>query len=264
MNDNFNLKRFSWLFIKTIFERPSQILGLLGLSLIITLIIYGSVQQSAGIGKAQVASFLIGFVLGGSFMASTVFNYFNSTASGISFLMLPASNFEKWFCAILIAGVIFPVIYLGVYRLIDIEFVNRYHNSLDPSAYNYKKLYDGVDLFSFDNNIAKMVYMVLVNVAGAMLVGSLYFNKVSFIKVALVLCAILSVLYFLNLLIGSILFDGLETSVPYRSVFLKIGDNRGILNLPEGINQFTKYIAYYILPIILWLTAYIRLSEKEM
>ncbi|MEH6307250.1 hypothetical protein RYH73_16500 [Olivibacter sp. CPCC 100613] len=264
MNDTFNLKRFAWLLKKSILERPALMLGLLAVTLAITLLTYSIVQSIAGINRAQISAFVLGFVTGGSFMASSVFGYFSSTASGSSFLLIPASHFEKWLCGILITGVLFILIYLGFYRLIDIFFVNSYRNGLDPARADYQLLYSGIELFSFDNEIAKIVYTVFFNLAGAMLVGSLYFNKVSYIKVALVICTLTIVTYFLNLSIAMAFFDHIDVAIPFKVIFLKVGKGVGIINQPDLMARAINITISYVIPAILWLTAYIRLKEKEI
>lgn len=264
MNDIFNLKRFGWLLKKSVLERPTLTLGLLAVTLAITLLTYSIVQTMAGINRAQISAFVLGFTIGGSFMASSVFGYFSSTANGSAFLLIPASHFEKWLCGILITGVLFVLIYLGFYRLIDIFFVNSYRNGLDPNGPDYQLLYNGIELFSFDNEIAKIVYTVFVNIAGAMLVGSLYFNRVSYIKVALVICTLVIATYFLNLFIATAFFDHIDVAIPFKVIFLKVGTGVGIINQPYLMARAINISISYVVPAILWITAYIRLKEKEI
>ena len=264
MNDIFNIKRFGWLFRKSIMERPALILGLLSVTLAVTFLCYAFLQTTAGIAKAQGASFMIGFFIGGSFMASSVFSYFNSNASGSSFLMLPASHFEKWLCGVLIAGVLFTLVYFGFYRIIDIIFVNHYRNGLDQSNPNYQTLYHAVDLFTFDNLIAKRIYLMYVNIASAMLLGSLYFNKVSYIKMALIICAFVACTYLLNFMMVSMLFKQVDMANPFDHVFLKVNNDVGLVGLPSGIDQAFHLITIYIVPIVVLLTAFVRLTEKEV
>lgn len=264
MNDHFNLSRFGWLFKKSILERPAQMLGLLGLTLAITLLTYAIVQSMVGIGKAQVPAFTIGLIGGGSFMASAVYGYFSSNASGSSFLMLPASHLEKWLCGVLITGVLFILFYLGFYRLLDTFFVNHYHNSLDPKSPSYQAMYQAVEVFNFDSITCRSVFVMFVNIAGTMLVGSLYFNKVSFIKVALINCTLIIGLYFINLMFASLFFDHIDLAVPFKTLFLKVGDDVGLLDLPASVDKVIFIIMTFVFPAALWITAYVRLAEKEM
>lgn len=264
MNDTFNLTRFGWLFRKSVMERPALIFGLVLVTISVTLLCYAIVQSTIGIGRAQIVAFMGGFFIGGTFMASSVFSYFSSNASGSSFLMLPASHFEKWLCGVLIAGVLFTLIYLGFFRIMDTFFVNQYLNNLDHNSPKYQTLYHSVQVFSFDNHIARRIYLMYVNVAAAMLLGSLYFNKVSFIKMALIICIFVGCTYFLNLLIVNLLFKNIDAANPFDHIFLKVGSEVGLIGLPSTIDQLFHIATVYVIPAILLLTAYVRLKEKEM
>ena len=104
MNNTFSIKRFRLLFKKTIAERPVQTIGVMALLLILSLILYVAAKELAGFGAAQNLTFIWGLSGGSFFLASFVFGYFSTNASGSSYLTLPASYFEKWLCGILIAG----------------------------------------------------------------------------------------------------------------------------------------------------------------
>src|SRR5436190_11992306 len=150
MNNIFSIKRFGWLFKKTLLERPVQLIGLTALSFSLSLIIYAVVRIISSFDDAQNFSFLIGLVGGGCFLASFVFGQFTSNASGSSFLTLPASLFEKWLCGVVITGILYLFLFLIFFRLIDMGFVALYHNGLDPKAPFYREQYDAVRLFAYD------------------------------------------------------------------------------------------------------------------
>src|SRR6476619_2584802 len=126
MNNTFSLKRFGLLFKKAILERPMQTIGVMGLLLILSLILYTVAKRLVGFNAAQNLTFIWGLSGGGFFLASFVFGYFSTNASGSSYLTLPASYFEKWLCGILIAGVLYPIVFLVFYYLIDMGFVALY------------------------------------------------------------------------------------------------------------------------------------------
>src|SRR6187402_2748030 len=100
MNDTFNITRFGWLFKKTLLERPAQLIGLIILSMALSLVVYAFAKFTAGFETAQMATFMLGLIVGGCFLASLVYGYFGTNASGSSFLTLPASQFEKWLCGV--------------------------------------------------------------------------------------------------------------------------------------------------------------------
>src|ERR1700693_5493341 len=123
MNNTFNAKRFGRLAKKTLLERPVQMFGFTALLLALVLILYVVAKTLSGFSAAQNLTFIWGLPGGSFFLASFVFGYFSSNAGGSSFLTLPASQFEKWLTGVLIAGILYPLIFLIFYRVIDSSFV---------------------------------------------------------------------------------------------------------------------------------------------
>jgi len=103
MKDIFNAKRFVRLLKKTLLERPVQMFGFTGLLLAIVFIMYAVAKTLAGFGTAQNLTFIWGLPVSSAIFASLVFGHFSTNASGSSYLTLPASQFEKCLCGILIA-----------------------------------------------------------------------------------------------------------------------------------------------------------------
>ncbi len=263
MNDTFNVKRFGLLFKKTLLERPMQMFGFTSLSLVIVLILYAVVKSFSGFGSAQNISFIWGFAGGGCFLASFVFAHFSSTASGSSYLTLPASHFEKWLCGIVIAGILYPIIFMLFYRAMDASFVTLYHTSLDPGNPFYKQQYESVYLFPFNGIVAEKIYPVFLFFSGAMLLGSLYFNKVSFIKVAIIICALWIGGFALNWLLGILFFGNITDAVQFYRVTIPVGKGEGSVELPKTAATIFFVSVVYVVPLLLWALAYIRLREKE-
>jgi hypothetical protein len=263
MNEIFNLRRFRLLFMKTVLERPTQILGTFALSFSVVILVYFLLKSIGNFEVAQLMSFSIGLVGGGCLLASLVFGYFSDPASAASYMTLPVSVFEKWFCGILLVGVFYVGFFLLFYRGIDMFFVHQYHNGLNRQDPRYTMEYDSVYLFSFAGESVS-IFVFFANSAAAMLVGSLYFNKVSFIKVALVICGLYFFTFLINYLLSSILFKELFRAFPFHSIGIKNGNEEGILVLPLGWGKLYDLMALYILPGILLVVSYIRLTEKEV
>ena len=263
MNDTFNFKRFLLLLQKTLLERPMQLFGFTGLIILFSLVLYFVCKSVIGFIPAQNLTFMWGLIGGGCFMSSFIFSYFFSNASGSSYLTLPASHFEKWLCGVLIAGILFPLTFLLFYRAIDASFVSLYHHSLDASAPFYKEKYEAVYLFAFDGIVANKVYPMLFFFSGAMVVGSLYFNKVAFIKVALVLTIFCLGIFGLNWLVAKSIFGNIDEAFPFNHVSLMVGKETGSIELPKMPQFISTYSLCYIYPAILWVLAYVRLREKE-
>ncbi len=263
MNNIFNAKRFWLLLKKTVLERPVQIFGFTGLLLALVLIMYTVAKTLGGFGAAQNLTFIWGLSGGSFFLASFVFGYFSSNASGSSFLTLPASHFEKWLCGVLIAGVLYPLIFLLFYRVVDSSFVIMYHHSLDPASPFYKQQYESVYVFPFTGIIAWKVYQMFFFLTGAMFVGSLYFNKAAFIKVSISICILVIGVVALNWLMSKLFFGNINDAGPLSHVTIPLGKEEGTIQVPDRISDAFNYSLWYIFPAMLWLLAYTRLREKE-
>ncbi|MDP4284464.1 MAG: hypothetical protein Q8891_08580 [Bacteroidota bacterium] len=263
MNNTFDAKRFGRLLKKTLLERPMQTLGLTGLLLALSLILYSVIKAFGGFNPAQNITFIWGLAGGGCFLASFVFGYFSSNAMGSSFLTLPASNFEKWLCGVLIAGVFYPVIFLLFFRLVDSSFVAIYHHGLDSATPFYKQLYESVYIFDLNGFVAWKVYPMYGFLAGSMLVGALYFNKVAFIKTAIVFSMLFMVVIGINWIMATLLFGHVNNAGPFNSVTIPAGKEEGTIELPSGFVGIINNSVWYVLPPILWLLAFTRLREKE-
>jgi len=263
MNNIFNTQRFGLLLKKTLLERPVQLLGFTAMSYALTLIIYIAAKSFMFIGAAPHLSFIWGFLLGSSFLASSVFGYFSTNASGSSYLSLPASHLEKWLCGALIAGVIYPILFLVFYRLVDITFVSIYHKGLDPESPFYKRDYESVYLFDFMGNIAMDTYRLFLLMTGAALVGSLYFNKLPFIKVMMGMCLLCLGVMGLNIVIAKLMFDNVADAAPFSHVTLSVGKEEASIDLPERVGQVFQFSLWYVLPAVLWLLSFTRLKEKQ-
>jgi hypothetical protein len=263
MNDIFSFRRFGFVFKKTLLERPVQLLGLCVLSLVISFLLYAIIKSLVGFDDAQNISFIIGLVGCGTFLASFVFNYFSANASGSSYLTLPASSLEKWLSGILIASVLFPALFVVFFHFIDYAFVLSYRHSLDPKGPFYKELYERVNTFPIFGFVASKAYMMFLNATGAMLVGSLYFNRGAYIKVALLVCCLYIGGHVFNEVIANAMFDKIDKALPYYFVFIPVGKEFGKVLLPNYASEFVDVCIMYIMPAIFWLTAFVRLREKE-
>ena len=263
MNDIFNLKRFLLLFKKVIAERPTQTVGVTALLLLLSFILYAGAKMVAGFGTAQNLTLIWGMAGGGFFLSSFMFGYFNTNAGGCSYLTLPASFFEKWLCAILIAGILYPIIFLSFYHLVDVAFVTAYHNGLDRSSIFYRQQLESVYSFDLNGMIAWKVYALFLQLTGVMLVGSLYFNKIPLIKTGLAVCLLFFIIYGLKWLIAASLFQNVNDAGPYDHVNIQVGKEAGTLILPAALENTFHIAIAFVIPVILWFLPLARLKEKE-
>lgn len=262
MKDIFYLPRFWFLLKKTILERPLQIIGSFGLSLLLTWILY--IAQKSIIGPwiyFQKEVFTMGLILGGGYLAATVFAYFSENSKGYGYLTLPSSQFEKWLCGFLII-ISFTALYHIFFRLIDATYVMDYHNSLDTKLPNYKEMYNNAAVMPFDRDPLLFIYKIYFNLTGFMAVAAFYFNKNVIVKAALLFLGVFLSGMYANGLIAQLFFNSgivLDNSRPFFRVYL----SGKLVVMPENWLYLIDMFFLIALPIILWLVAFIRLREKE-
>jgi hypothetical protein len=263
MNDIFSIQRFGWLMRKIFIERTAQVLGTIGLCLMVTFIIYGMALLLQGLEVAQTAAFEIGLAAGGPLVASIVFSYFNNNANGASFLTLPASVLEKWLSGVLITGVLYFLLFLLVFRMIDLSFVAYHRHHLDPHLPYYKEQMEAIHTLSYTETVASGTYMLFFNFAGVVMLGALFFNKAAFVKTALIISSIAVGAFLLNLLMVSLLIKNTQIAFPFSIVWIWVGKERAALQFaPEEADKI-KIIFRFILPAIFWGLSLVRLKEKE-
>ncbi len=262
MNNIFNVRRFCLLLKKTLLERPVQIMGFTGLVLTTVFIVYAFLNgPGANRDFAQSSTFFIGLAGGGSFLASVVFGYFGGNAKGYSYLTLPASSFEKWLCGVLIIGVLYPAVFILFFSVMDRAFVASYLVSHDPAAADYFLMRQ---VFPLDGWMAQNVYTLFFIYAGAMMLGSLYFNKMSFIKTALILFGLFICFFVSNSGIAKVFFGDIGSAMPFEFVFVRVGYNDfERIVLPENLANAVNFGVRFAFPASLWLISLVRLREKE-
>lgn len=263
MSEVFSIKRFLLLFKKIIAERPTQTIGVSALLLVLSFILYVAAKKIIGFDPAQNLTFIWGLAGGAFFLSSFMFGYFNTNASGSSYLTLPASFLEKWLCGILMAGILYPLIFLLFFHTMDAAFVTAYHNSLDKASLFYKQQYESVYNFDLNGIIAWKVYALFLQLTGVMLTGGLYFNKIPFIKTGLAICIIVLVIFGVNWLMANALFSNVSDAGPYDHVTLSVGKQNGTLILPTNLENVFHIAIAFIIPVILWFLPLLRLREKE-
>jgi hypothetical protein len=111
-----------------------------------------------------------------------------------------------------------------------------------------------------------------------MFVGSLYFNKISFVKTGLVICAAFVLLYGINIGIAQLMFTNVSDAFPYSHVSISLPSDsplnefamavrpkteEGNIGLPSPYIDVFRTTVRYILTSVLCVTAFIRLREKE-
>lgn len=257
MQNTFNFNRFSLLFkkhtagnYKTYLMSTAVLAGML--LIFIGFSAYGTRRELSH--NAQFVIFMNVYFLAGTIFTSTIFAELGDQKRAISALMLPVSHMEKYFVAWLYSLLIFPIIYIvcfyGIAGLV-IEIKNS--NSETKSS-----------LLNVFNKEEKMwvVFPAYIFFHSICFLGAIFFKKLHFIKTVSVLFAAMIILYLINQpLLKIILGHDVAQSMPFtytriENVYARI-ESTALGSTITGVMMITTVL-------LLWVSAYFKLKEKEV
>ncbi|MGF6845990.1 hypothetical protein QFZ51_001225 [Chitinophaga sp. W3I9] len=213
---------------------------------------------------------IVGFYYAGMFFCgllftSRAFNELGSKEKGVDFLMLPASQFEKFITLFLVTG----IGYLLFYHI---------------SCYLSFKIIESVQLAAFGrgivNNYAFLddpkekvyIYYGYIILHAAFLLGATYFHKYSFIKTVLSIFVLGFALWLINCVIVTLIFgfghDFWKRSMPFLLVSKLEGGptswHTKVYLIPEWLQNTYLFMIKFVIAPVLWTIAYFRLKDQEI
>lgn len=273
MNQFFSVRRFTLLVVKHWADNKKRY-GLSVLAFIGLLITWFAFTLLAGVDtpmarEVQQITFFFALFSVGTFYASQYFNDLGSRAKGITFLLVPASAFEKLLCSLLYTVVLFFVVFLTAYYLVDVLMVAVGHavsgaveGAEKPTVANVFE----VILLRFNRDSTINFLLFFFSVQSVFLLGSVYFEKYSFIKTIIcgfVACFVLFCLMYLfneQLLPDGDYPQGFLTS--YRVHVDGVNDR--LVQLPRWIGEVFRFLMMYAIAPFFWLVTYFRLKERQV
>ena len=258
MNQHFNLSRFGRLFGRHTAEHlPAYLMSAAvlggGMLLIMGFLAYlnGS-PPSLSTQGILLALFLLG---AGSVFSSTVFAQFGEKNQAIAALVLPASHLEKFLVAWLYSLPIFLLVFIPVFYLVDAAVVyGSAGPGLAPPLFNM--------LAAPKQTISVFLLYTLVNATG--LLGAIFFGKMHFIKTAFVVFALLAIAATVNFQVLKVLLGAdLRLALPFTGVGLMEDQQFYHLDLPDAQTQGLGLVPLGA-ACLLWLAAYVRVTEKQI
>ncbi|QNF33907.1 hypothetical protein HUW51_14685 [Adhaeribacter swui] len=258
MNNHFSFTRFSRLFAKHTAEHirwylmaTAVLIG--GMTLILGFLAY---LQSYPINQEeQTLLFVFGLLGAGSIFTSTVLAHLGDKKKAMAALTLPASHLEKYLVAWLYSLPLFLVVFTASFYLVAFLVM-----TLDNPGNVPVKL---ISLFSSDN----MVYLSFIAFAfihGFALWGSVFFQKLQFIKSAFTFFVVMALLLLLNYHGLELLFNrDLAVAIPFDNIGFHDKNQYYYVELPESNKLLTRLLPL-VLAVIFWVTAYFGLKEKQV
>ena len=245
------------LLIKRQFKENYSVYGI-GLFVLIALLLFMFLLvhqwQDSFAGAVQNGVFIIGLFIAGGVFSSAMFQEFSSPQSGMWLLSIPATHSEKVITSILISAVLFLLAYFPIFYLADVLYL-----------FVTDKLGVEAILNPFKDNFYQFLFLYLV-FNGIILLGSVIFNKNSFIKTLLAGILVLVVFNYINTQLLELLLPETKivSSIAFDSfLFSHHGENIKVM-LPNHVNTISSVFIRVLLPISIWFAVGFKLKEKEI
>ena len=262
MNQTFNLNRFALLFKKHTVDNYKMYLMSIAVLAGILLLFMGSTAYN-GNGylpkNAQAAFFIVFLLISGSIFTSMIFADMGDKKKAIPTLTLPASHFEKYLVAWLYSFVIFQLVFVAVFYLIAFIVV-QFGASSSPGHDNLV-----LNLYSTDTNPATYYAFIFYTFVHAVtFLGAIYFEKLHFIKTGFAFFICIILLGLLNTpIINSMIDMHINGSTMFSPINITEGKNSWTIRAAE-VQDHTVYIILAIIVLLLLVSAFFRLKEKEV
>ena len=208
--------------------------------------------------------FFLLFVIG-CFYASQFFKDFTDKSSAIHYLMIPASSLEKFLCGFLYTVIIFFCVFTAVFYLVDSIMVGL-ANAFHP-IYKSGAKAEIVNVF-YEEGIYEVflyVFSGFFAIQSAFFLGSIYFNKYSFIKTVISLFIGFLLFYFLLYFLNETLLPNgtFDDDLGIYRIY-KENEEDVVVQLPGFVNTLTRNLILFGFPPFFWIVTYFRLKEKQV
>ena len=265
MNNIFDFNRFSllvkrqWVENKKLFLMAS--FGIVGILAILNSLIMRW-QSGTTSEIPRYIFFNLSLFLSGSIFANYVFKDISDKNSSTSFLLIPASHFEKFLTGVIYTFILFPVVFLSLHYAVDLGFVtigNNIKDGLKVSGIKNLQLYSFIfGSKDIKDELGEIIGYWLV-IQAFVLMGATQFEGRSYIKTAFMGFAMLFLLGFVFYLSDKILLGDIIKE------FQNKGYGRELIKpTKELLEGIWKVILIYVLPSILLVTTYFKLKEKQV
>ncbi|MBA4054952.1 MAG: hypothetical protein C0490_09595, partial [Marivirga sp.] len=207
--------------------------------------------------------YFLGLFISGCLSANFLFVDLSNKPKAISYLLQPASSFEKIVCSLFFGVFVFWIGYSLMFYLADTSMVymaNRINGTNWP-VINIFSIDDYENPF-FSGPPSNLFFIYFASQA-LFITGSLYFSKYSFFKTAIVALFIGLILVILpNAIISFLMPIGVTKTITAYEVL----DFRGnkLIEMPSWFSLSVTVFSFYILTPAFWLVCYFLLREKQV
>lgn len=275
MNHIFSLNRFGRLLRTYLSDNRGSLLVnmvlLIGGMVVLALFVYRSYPNEADRGRYLLV-FFVGWAAWYVFTVQQI-AVLNEKERAITYLIRPASVFEKYVLILLVSGIGFLLVYLTVFTLIDavgVSFVN--HRSWTAEQLNRIRMMGGqlhIEPFYRPEGLRHVptslwIFSVLLHpviLTFALLIRRFSLALVVVIVLSLLIISVVGNEYFMNGLFGE---QEINTGFPFSDPSVMRNNVRRQIELPGPIGNQIRYAVGILAVMLLYITAYFRIKEREV
>lgn len=274
MNPFFSFSRFGLLVAKHWADNKKRygltVLAFIGL--LIAWFVFTMLTTENGMPMAkdiQQITFFLSLFTAGTLYASQYFRDLGSRPKGINFLLVPASAFEKLLCGLLYTVLLFFAVFVAVFYLVDVLMVGIANTFAGaealagkPSVVNVFKII----LVRFNKDSTINFLLFFFSVQSAFLLGSIYFEKYSFIKTIISGFIGGFILFCFMYFFNEVLLPPGDYPMGFLTAYrVRVdGVNDRLVQVPHWIGEVFRFLAMYAVAPFLWVVTYYRLKEKQV
>jgi hypothetical protein len=274
MNQFFHFKRFALLVSKHWADNKKRyglsvvaFIGLLATWFVFTILTrFDNIPMGR---EVQTVTYFLALFGVGSFYASQYFSDLGSRSKGINFLLVPASTFEKLLCSLLFTVVLFFVVYTAAFYLVDVLMVGiakTFDVTTEADAKPTVANVYSIISIPFNEDTTLNFLLFFFSVQSAFLLGSVYFEKFSFIKTVISGFVIGFIIFCMMLFFSTQLLPNGDYHRGFLTVYRVYidGVNDRLVEIPRWIGQVLRVLVMYGTAPFLWMVTYYRLKEKQV
>ncbi|MBN8859260.1 MAG: hypothetical protein J0H29_12785 [Sphingobacteriales bacterium] len=265
MNNTFSFSRLGLLIKKQWFDNSRlyilSALALIGLLTLIFTIWWLANRYDYRFSEASTnIIFLIVLFVSGLVFASTTFGMLGDKAKGIYWLNVPATALEKLVCGFFYSCFVFMILYITSFWLI--KHITFFLIELNPKNELIRTTHNDI----FERVVKPNLLYTFFALQALFMLGSVYFEKFSFIKTILIILFISFLFVMFCMFLGNNLLPP-NFGVKGFSEFRVYDDNyqgTKIYHLASWIGDLIESLAKFIWVPVFLTVAYFRLKEKEI
>jgi hypothetical protein len=237
----------------------------LSVGLLVLLLFALSIMVSEAGGEIHTTSlypfYIIGMYFTAALFTSMAFNELGNKPQSIDFLLLPASQFEKFLSVLLLTTVVYQIVYhlaFFVAGALALSFIRPFTAFHIVNDLNEVDRHLGWKHFIAGSFIIQAVFLL----------GASWMHKFSYIKTAFWLIIFCVAMGLVNNLFANILFNShmadWKAAAPFLgvSVGTRVNYNE-FLMLPSSMQKALLFAAEFLLAPVLWTLSYFRLKDEE-